>query len=130
MFLAPLALLLPAQAQDDLVNERPPVDRFSLERHWGLDCSAAVEEVRALLGDAKAGAALPSEREALLARELTRCALLDRREPTGAGRYQELSGAFQRWREARAGGREAERMAARCALLALLNKEFDLNQGR
>lgn len=130
--LALLAVLSPLRGQDDLVNERLPADRLALERHWGLDCSAAVDDVRALLGEAEAGSGvtLSPEREASIVQDLERCALLDRRADTASGRHHGLSGAFQRWRGASAGGREAERMAARCALSALLDTEFDLNQGR
>ena len=76
------ALTVPSAlcADDDRVNERPPVDRTALERHWGLDCASA----RARLGDAAhrvtAGDG-PAGDLAPVLDDLAACALLDRRSP-------------------------------------------------
>lgn len=115
-----------AGAQDAVVNERLPADRAALERHWALDCSEAVDAVRTLAagGTACSPASLPAEREASIASDLARCAVLDRRESVAAGRHGRLYEAFRRWREAAAEGRDDDAAAFRRGVSAVLDTEF------
>lgn len=122
-----LAVLTPVAPQDNLVNERVPVDRPALERHWGLDCSAVVLRVRAAMAAPASGR--PTPETETIGSDLSRCATLDKREAAGTGRHQRLFDAYRRWRGALAAGRSQECMEARRALEALLDGEFDLYQG-
>lgn len=126
MFLALLAALSPVRGQDDLVNERLPADRLALERHWGVDCSAAVDDLRALLGEAEdgSGMTLSPERGASIEHDLERCAVLDRRDCVAPGRHGRLYEAFRHWREAATEGREDDAAASRRAVSAMLDAEF------
>lgn len=122
-----LAVLTPVAAQDNQVNERLPVDRPALERHWGLDCSAVVLRVRAAMAEPEAGRAAPEAET--IGRDLSRCAALDKRESAGAGRHQRLFDAYRRWRGAVEAGRSQECLETRRALEVVLDSEFDLYQG-
>ena len=60
-------------ADADVVNERPPVTREQLERHWGVDCARLRSELLAA-ADADAALDTPPEQRARWRRELALCA--------------------------------------------------------
>lgn len=111
-----LALVAPLAAQDDLVNERPPADRAALERHWGVDCAAAVDRLRQVA----MAPGRPDEEIDPIEDTLGRCALLDRREEDGHGRYQRLLDLLRDWRVAADAGRREDCKAVRRRLLRAL----------
>lgn len=124
-------IVMPLAAQEDTVNERLPADRAAIERHWGVDCPAAIADARQLLAVAER---LPdaelSPRLERLATSLRPCVLLDRRGVASEGRHGRVAGAIREWRESLESGRESGAREARRALARTLERDFDLNQGR
>lgn len=121
----------PAFAQEDLVNERPPVTRAELERLWGVDCPVAVAGIRRALDAAPAGAVPGPAVERLRALEsrLERCAILDRRDGRDAPRHAMLLQRMELWRKAMTAGETCRARAQRRAVREVLDTYFDLGQG-
>ena len=83
---------------DALANERIPVNRLRMEAQWGVDCDAALHQVRE-----RGSAGLPEEDTAGLADSLTLCGFIYNTPGTQTYRVCPDFGHWRDWMDGRRG---------------------------